>query len=115
MQCPKCSQITFVAKEIFNNLMWRSQFALFYYFVESITKVKSKDFKVPKTESPWYCFQSAVYKLILQMLEKYYFFILTPGKDLCEVNDGQHHSNLQAEGYASFQVQVQDGTYVSYM
>ena len=61
MQCPRCSQIAFGFKSKFTNLIRRSQFVQFYYFVENITKVKSTDFKVPRTDFPWYLFQSVVY------------------------------------------------------
>ena len=46
-----CTQIAFVVKDKFTNLIWRSQFAQFYYFVENIAKFKSTDFKIPRTDS----------------------------------------------------------------
>ena len=52
MQCPKCSQIAFVVKEKFTNLIWRSSFGQFFYFVQIIKRVKSTDFNVPRTDSP---------------------------------------------------------------
>ena len=38
-----------------------------------------------------------------------------PGKKLRQNNDGRHHSTLQTEGYSSFQVQIENDTYVRYM
>ena len=55
------------------------------YFTENITEVKSTDFKVSKTDFP-------------------YFSSLAYGKNLRQVNDGKHHPTLQAEGFSSFQV-----------
>ena len=49
------------------------------------------------------------------MQKIYYFHIPSSGKNICQVNDGLHHPTLQAEEYSSFQVQVEDGTNVSYM
>ena len=37
----------FAVKDKFTNLIWRSQFPQFYYFVENITKARSTYFKVP--------------------------------------------------------------------
>ena len=45
----------------------------------------------------------------------YYFYILPSCKNLFEANDGYNNPTLQAEGYSSFHVQVEDGTHVSYM
>ena len=49
------------------------------------------------------------------MQKIYYIYFLPSGKKLCQVNDGKHYPTLQAEGYSSFQVQVENDTHVSYM
>ena len=49
------------------------------------------------------------------MQKTYYFYFLSPGKNLCQVNDGKHHPTLQAGEYSSFQVQVDNDPHVSYM
>ena len=49
------------------------------------------------------------------MQKIYYFYILPLCKNLFETNDGYNNPTLQAEGYSSFQVQVEDATHVSCM